>query len=470
MKVPRQVAETPPEQAAGILAARPPRYALGLRVAAWGEMALFFAIVFALDYFMFGGKRFVDVSPHPYWIIVLLISTQYGTAHGLAAAAVAVGALMVDNMPKPEFGQDAFQYGLDLFRMPLLWVVTAVILGELRVRSLRERDTLVQELTQSRSREQTITQAYQRLNATKERLETQVTGQMRTVVSSFKAAKAVEQQDPAMVLSGAADMVRSVMNPEKFSVYTLSKDGLEVTIRNGWTQEDNFKESFDPGTPLFQAVVGSQRFLCLVNRQDRDLLDDQGVLAGPLVSRETGNVTGMMKVENLGFLDLNLSTVENFKALCEWVGASHDTALRYQAARSDSVINHDHQLFSFGFFPRQVELMTNLGRRLNFEVTLLVIRVENPDDLTLEERKKIPAAIGAATKVVMRNTDMAFDYERPGFEFALLLPATPEKNMSFVIAKMEEAIKGHVTTQVPRARFSLTTQVLHKHREEPARG
>ena len=46
------------------------------------------------DHLLFGGDRFAAVSPHPFWIVVLLIAAQYGTSEALAAAALASAALL----------------------------------------------------------------------------------------------------------------------------------------------------------------------------------------------------------------------------------------------------------------------------------------------------------------------------------------------------------------------------------------
>ena len=438
---------------------------LGIRTSALIEIGLFFTVALLIDFFFLKGDRLQTVSPHPFWVVVVLMSVQYGTSHGLLAAGLATFFLLAGNIPKPAFGQDSFDFLLELTAHPLSWCMGGVLLGLIQDRQRKNRKTLWQSLDAADKREKAITTAYHRINKSKERLENQVAGQLKTVVSSFKAAKAIEQRNPAMVLSGARDMIRSVINPEAFSLFTLEEGELRLALQSGWGENQPYSDRYLNTDPLYQAVIGQKRFLVASQDSDREILGGDGVLAGPLINREGGNVTGMAKVERLGFMDFNITTVENFKALCEWVGASHDTAVGFQAAKKESVLNEEHQLFSFGFFPRQVALLTSLGRRLNFEVSLLVIRIDNYDDLPLEERKKIPSGISAATLAVMRNTDMAFDYEQPGQEFALLLPATPEKNMHFVLKKLDGALKKQLYSIVPNVKLSVSTQILYRAKE-----
>ena len=52
----------------------------GLRKSALIEMSLFFLVTLLLDVLATGGTRFWEVAPHPFWIIVILMTVQYGSA------------------------------------------------------------------------------------------------------------------------------------------------------------------------------------------------------------------------------------------------------------------------------------------------------------------------------------------------------------------------------------------------------
>ena len=89
-----------------------PRRLLGVRVAAWVEIALFFVAVLAIDALLLDGDRFWDVRPHPFWLIVILVAVQYGANASLVAALTASLALTVGNLPVPELGTNVAVPGL----------------------------------------------------------------------------------------------------------------------------------------------------------------------------------------------------------------------------------------------------------------------------------------------------------------------------------------------------------------------
>src|SRR5690242_11002358 len=114
------------------------RRLLGLRRSALIELAAFFAAALAIDWAAFGGTRFAGVSPHPFWLAVLLVSVQYGISEGLLAAALASAALLLFNVPPAALGQDLHLWLMQVLRLPVLWFATALVVGELQQRHLRE--------------------------------------------------------------------------------------------------------------------------------------------------------------------------------------------------------------------------------------------------------------------------------------------------------------------------------------------
>ena len=447
-------------------AAAPAATWLGLRRSALLEIGLFLALALAVDFLFFDGTRFRHIAPHPFWILILLIAVQYGVNEGLVAAVAATAALLIHNLPEQTFSQDMYDYLFSVTFTPLMWLVVALLFGELRQRQIRERDRLRTGLAAAEEREATIAAAYQRLGHAKNWLETRIAGQVRTIIALSQAAKAIEKLEPSEVLFGVVDVVRAVLMPEKFSIYLLGKESLEVTVEEGWSADDKFSKIFAPDALIFQELIGRQRILCSANPDDERILGGEGVLAGPLVSPETGGMVGMLKIERLGFLDLNFTNVQTFKLICEWIATSYANALRFQAARSESVFSYQTPLLSYGFFARQTAFLSELAKRLKFNLSMIILKLENPGELTEEELALIPAAVGQTAKNALRRSDLAFDYERTGWEFAIVLPGTPTENVPIITNKLLAGLRANLQEKAAHARFSLTVQDLHKEGRE----
>ena len=161
---------------------------LGIRLSALVEIIGGLALLTLIDAAFFAGDRFWAVNPHPFWIIVLLMAAQYGTAEGLLAAVMATLFYLVGNVPPAQEGVNHYDWIFSLSINPVLWLIAGWILGELRQRHIRERSHLQRELEEAQQRETLIADSYKFVRGRKESLEVQVSGQLTSSIEAYRAA------------------------------------------------------------------------------------------------------------------------------------------------------------------------------------------------------------------------------------------------------------------------------------------
>jgi GGDEF domain-containing protein len=451
------------QQAAESAYLRPPN-----RAAAYLELVLILAILFGLDYAFAPLDGFETVNPSPYWIPVLLLSVQYGVFEGLTAALACTfisllsgvdpvffdllleqgPAAAMDRASGATFGTFTNQDYLIAWTyaaQPLLWVVSALLLGLLRERLRQRNRELAIDLGQTSHREKVLSEAYNQLLETKEQLEVRVAGQLRTVFTLYQAAKAIEKLGPGEVLIGIADLVRAVMQPTKFSLYLLNGNVLEAVTNDGWEDDDKFARVFDPGSPVFQEVVGRQRFLSAVNSDEQRILGGEGILAGPLTSVDSGEVVGMLKIEQMGFLELHVSSLENFRILSDWVGTAFANARRFRKAQGNMFMNEERTLFTDAVYKANVKLFKQLGEQLGIGVTAIQIKATGLDVLHLERRRAVIGAIQDVVANHMPKSVQAHEYRQTGRDFAIIIPgANPDTSGSALAEKVGKAIEHYL--------------------------
>jgi hypothetical protein len=441
-----------------------PTKILGLRLNALVEIILFFVLALSLGWVTGASPRFIDTCPHPFWIIVLLISAQYGSNEGLMAVLASTLVLLVGNVPPQQIGQDYYGWLLHVAANPLMWLIAAVVIGEISLRHLRARDRIAQELVEAQDRERTFADSYEKVRSRKERLELNAAAQVRTETAAYRAAKAMEKLDPDHVIQGVATMVESALGAEKFSLYLLEGDSLQRALTHGWDERDDetLGDGYRSQSGLYQAVIGRKETLSVINETHERILAGQGVLAGALLDTETGNVLGMLKVERLSFLDLNAQTVESFKALCEWIAIALSNARNYQTAMQESTVNPEHNLMTRSFFSRYRDYITALAKRLKFNVFMLGITVTNHDTLDADAQIRLARLLSDTVDKTLRNVDFAFDYQQDTSHYALVLPATDARGAQVVREKLEKELQRVAGQQVRGARFAFTMNALHE--------
>ncbi len=426
---------------------------LGIRLSAIVETALFLGIALLLDHLYFSGNRFWALEPHPFWLLVALVSVQYGTNEGVFAAAAGSIVLLSGKLPVQSIDTDFYEHVLHLGARPLLWLVSAVVLGELRNRHARREIDLEHQIEDSKKREHGIAVAYQELKAAHEKLEISVASELRTVVSIYRAAKTLQNLSVNEVMAGAVNLVSVVLGPDKFSLYTVEGGALALRLKRGWTAEDTYETTIWPDNPLFQTVVVGQRYVSAADTVDERVLARQGVLAGPLFQGDGGEVVGMLKIERLRFSDLNLTTVENFKVVCELLSTALGNARRFDTAAQQSILSTDSMLLSDTFYARQAAFLAALGKRIGFPVSIMRASIENPDDLSEEQRQSLPGLVRDACVQVLRTTDLAFEFKSGNWQYVVVLPNTPMAQTQIVMDKFRIAILKKLASNVARLKI-----------------
>ncbi len=434
----------------------------GLRKSAIVETVLYLGVALLIDQIFFADNRFWTISPHPFWPIVLLITSQYGTSEALFAALAATTVLWSGKLPQQTLSQDLYEYIFYISKNPLLCFTAAVVLGELRGRHANEIIAIREELQATKDHAFQVDAAYKQVAEVKEKLELKVAGQLKTAVRIYEGARAIDKLEPAQVMSGVSQLVRLVMNPEKFSVFLLKNGRLEVATKEAWSAEDPYSLEFSAQSTLYQEIIGRRRGLCCVNRDEEIILGLEGMLAAPLVNSETGDVLGMMKIEKLGFADLNLSSVQTFKVLCEWIGTAYANALSYKDALAERIFDQSTCLFSYGFFERQTAFLSSIAERVGFDVSMIVVRLDNPHDLTDEQRSVLPGMVGKVVHKHLRKTDLAFEHRQSASEHYIVLPNTSLEDSQIVCDKLLRQLSSLMPPELRHAQLSASVQALYR--------
>ncbi len=432
---------------------------LGIRVVAFAEIAILLAFILIIAMFAGDTERFRNVNPHPFWLVILLPACQYGTREGVLATIAASFALLLGNLPPENITQDHYSWWLGVWKLPILWLGTAVILGELRQRHRRENDRLVTQCHEANMRENNIAEAYAKVRSSKEELELRISGKLRSGLAAWQASKRLESLDKSEIIAGAADLISAVLSAESFSIYTIENGKPFLAYAHGELSNGNLdKPDFHFGSQLYNALLAETQPLCVINPDHELLLSGKAVLAGVLRDKVTNTAMGFLLIDKLPFSELHFSGIASFSALCEWVGTSLSATQKYKDVRETSILNPDHQCYSNGYYTRYVDYIESLAKRLNFDVTRINAALKNPENLSSHEQANAARSLGASVDEVLRQVDLAFDYRKDGSDIAVILPATSLNQAQLVISKLEAALTNR---GVDKKLFNFTVQAIH---------
>jgi hypothetical protein len=168
--------------------------------------------------------------PHPFWIPVLLMSSQYGIMGGLFATLAATASFFVSGLPVQSATQDFYAYAGIVAAQPCAWFGTALILGGLRSLHIHHQTELQERLDQTGLAAEDLADGLERAISEIERLEQRIAGDSSTLASFLHSLAKIELSDRASLLASIADTIRYGVGATSFAIYLKGANGLEPCL------------------------------------------------------------------------------------------------------------------------------------------------------------------------------------------------------------------------------------------------
>jgi polysaccharide biosynthesis protein PelD len=271
------------------------------------ELAAIVAALLAIDA-IWPALDINALQPNPYWLPVLLLTLQYGTASGTLAVVVAIVAYFsFATLPEQGVGENEFAYRLRILANPILWIATAVVLGQFRMIQIAAKRELTSRLGELEVQRNTLADYANRLRARCDALERDIAS--RPFYAGIAVLDALANlRQPNQAPNGAVSNLLAAAFPGgAISLFVRHGGSLRQAAASGWTDNSAWAATLPADHPLTKAMLENHPSLSVLRASDEAILDHQGLAAVPVLDPKSGKVQGMIKLE---FGDSRLLTSE----------------------------------------------------------------------------------------------------------------------------------------------------------------
>lgn len=268
--------------------------AIGLR--GLGELAvLIAAYVLAVSFLPEAGVAMLQ--PHPLWVPVLLVTVQHGTASGLVAVLAASVASVTVGPQVQLASEDYYGYFMRVWREPILWLMAAVVLGEIRSGHIAERCSIGERLEDALRQRRILADYCDDLKAHVGALEHRIVTE--TAMSLREAMALMERLrdgQPATLPEDLMQAARLLLGDVRYAVVLPVRNHFEVSRQlsgDGSTGQSGTPASvFEPEWLVWKSVIRDRSV-------HSDLLRGTAVMAVPIVKSTGEDVLGILCVEGI---------------------------------------------------------------------------------------------------------------------------------------------------------------------------
>lgn len=259
------------------------------------ETLLVLVALLTIDHLAYAGDQFARVSPHPFWLPVLMAATQYGIAAGMFAAAVCSLALFADGLPAHIAGQDYYDYVAQLTTTPALWFAAALLFGGLRAIQIRSSERTEADLHEAREHAFAVAEGFERARDQIKELETRIAGDTSTVDGILRRLSRLDRNDTttfAPMLAGfAADMIGAA----EVTLFLDTSSGFQPYRPT----DAALGEPPVPGPAAFAALLHSRRPITRSDFSSEAVLPEGVTLLAPIHVPSKDRLLGAIVVGTL---------------------------------------------------------------------------------------------------------------------------------------------------------------------------
>ncbi|MFN3200231.1 MAG: GAF domain-containing protein [Bradymonadia bacterium] len=287
------------------------------------EGAAFMGIMVILNLsFVSESPGFAGWSPHPYLLVILLITGRYGFTSGVLVGALASAIYFtqlvvgVDVVSWRDFL--SLEYGQPVMMIMALACVLGIIIDHHR----QQLSTAQAALAEAEHRLEALTSDHASLRAANVALADRVVGADATVPILYRYARLLNSTQPEEIYRGVLTILAEAFRAERAALYTLVDGQPEKLVGTGSDRP-----------PLWSHLARALTQGGMVTVED---LPGHGegtpplYLAGSLREGLDGPVVGVLIVEQMPFMKYNRAAIRLFQSLLEWVSNSLGNAAQLQ--------------------------------------------------------------------------------------------------------------------------------------------
>lgn len=251
------------------------------------ELVVLFALLLVIERMFMAPGDFARLQPHPFWLPIILLSLQYGSADGVLAAAVAIILCLLMGWPSQGVGEDYYRYVIRVWAVPIGWIMTSIIVGEVRARQRIQISILKRDLLTTRAQAHDITGHCFKLEEKIQRIERAFATAEATSLDSLSASLKDLQDGDRRTWSGALMRAhRSLIGIGTLRFYMRADNGWVAVghANSGPVGEADVVGRIGPAAflTLAEKVAAGRRLLSALNAEDAAVLEGICAMAVPV--------------------------------------------------------------------------------------------------------------------------------------------------------------------------------------------
>lgn len=399
------------------------------------------ALSFFLLFNYLGWKNtpgFYGVEPHPYFVIILLMATRYGSFAGLLSASVCSAALtgityFFSNKP---LSGDPYT-----IKTCVLFFLAGFVIGEIREGFIKKENKLGADVDREKLRSSKLNEENELIKKVNKEMEQRILGNVSTFATLYETSKQLQSFNIEEIYHSILQILIQHLKVEECSIYLLKSDLLllKESTNPDRIQNDIYTLS-DEG--IVAASVREKRVFSvrdfLDNKQFSSLKSDGPIMSAPLIKTD-GTVIGAISIDKMPFFQITGSVITVFTLLADWVSKDIENALYFQEAQKKNIVDEVLNVYTFDYFFHRLNQELYRSKRYAIPLSIILVKIKNFESVAVPIQLNFLKLIASILNTTLRFTDIVCRYKET-VPFGAILTTTSKDQAQLATHRIQNAI------------------------------
>ena len=345
----------------------------------------------------------------------------------LLAASVQLGIGSFVFVDKP-FNYNNF---FELIFYPIILVVVTFVLYRYILALNKEKEYLRESFTELELKSKELYQNYQNENEIRVNLEKRILKDDSFALKLQEHISSLASLNPQEIKAKLLEIVCEFINAKTASYYSFKNDTFY--FEKGYGEDIFAYTDISSSDVIYQTFINSSDIISI--KDNIQELSPNFIAAGVLRDAKR-NILGLIVINKIDFLDINYTTMQLFKMLCNWASIALEKAEVYEIALQESIRFTGTHILNLDYFLDVFHREVKLSRRYKSYFSVIVFDIYSHNEILPDEEFTLITQIDKSLEGVLRDIDSVFINTITRMQFFIILQMTNESGALVVKQKI----------------------------------
>ncbi|MCB9502695.1 MAG: GAF domain-containing protein [Deferribacteres bacterium] len=380
---------------------------------------------------------FVGISPNPHWITVLLIASRYGLLQGLTAGATSAAIYIFFAAHTGIIDFQTMRFPHQGFRLPFLFILTGVIIGEVRSIYKKQKEKLDVRFAATNKKVNELNVLLSAVSTSKQELEKRIATQTSTLLSLFDRLNQIDISQTGKLYSKILEMLSEQLQVQAASIYLLDGNRLVLQERYDPEKLSELPDSLELTDGIMQRLFATRSIVSINPPDTEPQWEDEGrqpIMMAVPIKRQDESIIGVINVERIPFLIFNHHAIRIFSRIGDWVSTLIDKRLQIAEAEKQRIYDpaSGNTTYTYAYFQSRLAQEIARARQFKSQLTLALVRIDRFNEMTEEIRNDLNMVLGTIFTKKLCETVIIGHYKWPDAYAIIFTGYSDEKVHHFV--------------------------------------